>query len=119
MDFRRLLFLLLVISASTDSSAAASFPSAYEVLQQFEFPVGLLPEGITAYDLDTGTGSFSAQLNATCSFELENKYTIRYEPIIEGVIMTGRIEDLKGVSVRVLSMVWLSVVRVVRAGPKH
>lgn len=113
-----LLFFLLLSANASSSSSAAPPPSAYEVLQQYEFPVGLLPEGITRYDLDEDTGRFSAQRDGTCSFEIQSKYMIRYEPTIEGVISRGKIEDLKGVSVRVMSLVWLGVVRVVRAGPE-
>lgn len=116
-----LIFLLLIsacASSSSSSSSAAPPPSAYEVLQQYEFPAGLLPVGITGCNLDEDTGRFSARLDGTCSFEIQSKYTIRYEPAIEGVISRGKIEDLKGVSVRVVSLVWLSVIRVVRAGPE-
>lgn len=117
--FLHLLFLTSAsASASASAAAATQSTSAYEVLQRYEFPVGLLPEGITGYDLDEGSGRFSARLNGTCSFQLQHRYTIRYEPAMEGVITRGRIEDLKGVSVRIMSMVWLSVVRVVRVGPE-
>ncbi|KAK4767508.1 hypothetical protein SAY86_015258 [Trapa natans] len=99
------------LESACSSAAAHAACSA-----RYQFPVGLLPEGITKYSLDEGSGRFSTQLNGTCSFELEEKYTIRYEPPVKGVIRRGKIDELEGVSVRIMGMVWLSVVQVVKVG---
>ncbi|PKA57692.1 hypothetical protein AXF42_Ash016738 [Apostasia shenzhenica] len=90
-------------------------PSAYAVLQSFNFPIGLLPQGNLGYDLDPGTGSFSAYFNGTCSFSLEGSYQLRYQSTISGRISTNRLSDLRGVSVKLL-MFWINIVEVVRRG---
>ncbi|XP_056170769.1 uncharacterized protein LOC130138974 [Syzygium oleosum] len=111
-------FWVAILSAPVASSNGKErSPSAYEVLQSYGFPVGLLPKGITGYELDKATGEFTASLNGTCSFTLENSYQLKYERTIEGVIEREMLRGLKGVSVKV-TVVWLSIVEVVRQGGK-
>ncbi|KAG8389505.1 hypothetical protein BUALT_Bualt02G0236400 [Buddleja alternifolia] len=88
-------------------------PSVYESLQKYNFPVGLLPKGATGYSLNQATGEFSAYLNGSCSFTLENSYELKYKPVIKGVISEGRLQKLSGVSVKVVVM-WLNIVEVKR-----
>lgn len=90
-------------------------PSAYEVLQDYDFPIGILPKGVTGYELDKETGEFSAYLNGSCSFAIENSYDLKYKSTIKGVISKDRLKNLKGVSVKVL-LFWLNIVEVVRDG---
>ncbi|KAF8006747.1 hypothetical protein BT93_K0912 [Corymbia citriodora subsp. variegata] len=109
-------FWVVILSAPVASSGGEErSPSAYEVLQSYGFPVGLLPKGLTGYELDEATGEFTASLNGTCSFTLENSYQFKYERSIEGVIQRERLRKLKGVSVKV-TVVWLNIVEVVRQG---
>ncbi|KAI5680467.1 hypothetical protein M9H77_01694 [Catharanthus roseus] len=91
-------------------------PSAYEVLQQYDFPIGILPQGSTGYDLNPYTGKFSSYLNQTCTFSLTNLYDLRYESIVSGIISKDQIRKLSGVSVRVLNKVWLKIRKVNRIG---
>ncbi|KDO87179.1 hypothetical protein CISIN_1g048574mg [Citrus sinensis] len=37
-------------------ASADSEPSAYDVLQEYDFPVGILPKGVTRYALNAETG---------------------------------------------------------------
>lgn len=107
MACSHVVIVLLAVAITADAK-----PTAYEILQQHGFPVGLLPQGITGYELDAATGQFLARLDSSCGFELQDSsFMINYEPTIQGVILDGKIEGLKGVSVRVL-VVWLNVVEV-------
>lgn len=108
-----ILFILICLSALF--AFGDDTPSAYEVLQEYDFPVGLLPKGVTGYELDLETGGFSAYLNGSCSFSLENSYQIKYNSTIEGVIDKDRLKNLRGVAVKVL-LLWLDIVEVVREG---
>ncbi|KAI5680459.1 hypothetical protein M9H77_01686 [Catharanthus roseus] len=90
-------------------------PTAYELLQSYDFPVGLLPKGVTGYDLDEHTGKFNAYLNGSCSFALEGSYQLSYGSKISGRITRGKITKLSGISVKVLIM-WLNIVEVRRNG---
>lgn len=113
--------LLLMISSTTpfasggvDADDDDGKLSAYEVLANYDFPIGLLPVGVTGYDLNRETGEFSAYLNGTCKYNIES-YTLEYKPTITGVISKGRLSKLKGVRVHVLFF-WLNIVEVTRDG---
>ncbi|KAL0927998.1 hypothetical protein M5K25_002228 [Dendrobium thyrsiflorum] len=109
-----LLFLLLPSLFSTSLSDPLSLQSlsAYDVLQSYNFPIGLLPKGALGYDLDPATGKFSAYFNGTCSFSLES-YQIRYQSTISGTISTNHLSNLHGISVKVL-LFWININEVIR-----
>ncbi|KAG0476883.1 hypothetical protein HPP92_013246 [Vanilla planifolia] len=88
--------------------------TAYDVLQAYNFPIGLLPKGSLGYDLDPRTGKFSAYFNGTCEFALES-YQISYKSTITGRISTNHLTELRGVSVKVL-LFWINIIEVVRDG---
>ncbi|CAL5437278.1 unnamed protein product [Camellia sinensis] len=115
-----LTFSILFLSSSINPPPVASAHggetlSAYEVLQSYDFPEGLLPEGVTGYDLDTSSGKFNAYLNGSCSFSLEGSYQLKYKSTISGYIAKDRLTSLTGISVKVLFL-WLNIVDVVRSG---
>ncbi|XP_076942668.1 uncharacterized protein At5g01610-like [Bidens hawaiensis] len=105
-----LLFLLIHLFSST----ASDTPTAYDELLEYDFPVGLLPKGVTGYELNKNTGAFKAYLKETCSFKIQG-YDIRYKSTISGVIEKGRLRNLKGINVKIL-VVWLNIVEVSRHG---
>lgn len=107
-----ILFLLLLSPPITSSAAP---PTAYEVLAGYDFPSGILPQGITGYELDESTGKFRAFLNGSCSFSLEGSYQLSYKSTISGVISRDKLTELNGVTVKVLFF-WLNIVEVVRNG---
>ncbi|KAL5561427.1 hypothetical protein UlMin_031174 [Ulmus minor] len=110
--------LLLVFSSFTTQFAAGDGDgvlSAYQVLQQYDFPIGILPKGVTDYEINRETGEFAAYLNGTCSFSLEGSYQLKYQSTITGVISKDRLTNLQGVSVKVLFF-WLNIVEVIRNG---
>ncbi|CAN4113641.1 unnamed protein product [Withania somnifera] len=91
-----LLFLSTVVSANEKRSV-------YEELQHYDFPIGVLPEGVIGYELNPKTGEFSVYLNDSCR-------------LIKGVISKGRLRKLSGVSVKVVLLWWLNIVEVMRSG---
>ncbi|KAH6823961.1 pectinesterase [Perilla frutescens var. hirtella] len=105
--------IVVVVLSLLFLSAAAS--TAYEVIQDYDFPVGILPKGVTQYDLDDSTGKFKAYMNGSCSFSLEGSYQLRYNSVISGYIYKDKLTSLSGVSVKVL-FVWLNIVEVRRKG---
>ncbi|XP_065864181.1 uncharacterized protein At5g01610-like [Euphorbia lathyris] len=104
--------LLLLLSSSMQSFSSAANLTAYEVLEQYDFPIGLLPNGVTAYELDTSTGKFSATLNESCSFTIDS-YELKYKSTITGVIAKDKLSSLSGIQVKILFL-WLSIVEVIR-----
>lgn len=110
-------FLLLspFVTPSTANGVGGVSSSAYKILEDFNFPMGLLPKGATGYELDSSTGKFRAFFNGTCSFSLEGSYQLKYKPTIGGQISKNRLTNLSGVSVKVLFL-WLNIVEVIRSG---
>ncbi|XP_052188454.1 uncharacterized protein LOC127798854 [Diospyros lotus] len=110
----RILFLIALFTLAASSSAGEDSLTAYQVLQAYDFPVGLLPTGVKGYELDRSTGKFKAYLDKTCTFEVSG-YQLRYRSTITGVISKGKITSLKGISVKVL-LFWVNIVSVTREG---
>jgi Protein of unknown function, DUF538 len=114
------LTLTLALVLPSTASAAVSSPSdsnltAYQALQTFDFPVGILPLGALDYDLDRSTGAFKAYLNESCEFAIQSYYQLRYKSTISGKISKDRLSNLSGVSVKILFL-WLNIVEVSRDG---
>ncbi|KFK42634.1 hypothetical protein AALP_AA1G020700 [Arabis alpina] len=86
--------------------------SAYEVLQKNNLPRGILPHGVTKYDLNQKTGYFKVFFNSTCSFPIDS-YKVKYQSKISGYLRTGRVRQLQGVSVKVLFF-WVHIEEVYR-----
>ncbi|KAL7112620.1 hypothetical protein ACP275_04G013800 [Erythranthe tilingii] len=107
-----LIICLFVLSAAGGGSAVLT---AYDVIQSFDFPVGILPIGVTHYDLDPSSGKFNAYLSGSCSFSLEGSYQLRYKSQISGSIYKDKLTNLTGVSVKILFL-WLNIVEVRRKG---
>ncbi|PPS00041.1 hypothetical protein GOBAR_AA20634 [Gossypium barbadense] len=95
MALRSVIFLILVSLPASLASANDKL-SAYQVLQQYDFPAGILPKGVSGYELNRGTGEFSTFLQETCNFKIES-YELSYKSTIHGVISPGRITNLKGI----------------------
>ncbi|KAK8630798.1 hypothetical protein V6N13_079573 [Hibiscus sabdariffa] len=113
-----ILIFLTLISLPASSLAVANDErlSAYQALQRYDFPVGILPIGVIGYELKRETGEFSAYLSGTCNFPID-LYQLSYKSTIQGTISPGRITNLKGVSVKVLFF-WLNIVEVIHDGDK-
>ncbi|KAL2540483.1 hypothetical protein Adt_01461 [Abeliophyllum distichum] len=108
---------VLTVAALIATTYGVGNPSltAYELIQSYDLPVGLLPEGVTHYDLDQTTGKFNAYFDGSCSFSLEGSYQLKYNSKISGYISKGKLTSLSGVSVKVFFL-WLNIVEVVRSG---
>lgn len=102
--------LILMYSTLANSER----PTAYEVLQDFDFPVGLLPKGVTGYHLNSTTGKFTTFLNDTCTFS-HGQYQLQYQSTIDGYISKRKLSRLVGVNVKVFH--WsLNIEEILRRG---
>ncbi|KAF3610801.1 hypothetical protein DY000_02044261 [Brassica cretica] len=108
-------FLFLFCVPFTTAATAFDLPTAYTLLQSYNFPVGILPKGVLSYDLDESTGKFHAYFDKSCSFALQGSYQLDYKSTISGVISENKITKLTGVKVKVLFL-WLNIVEVIRDG---
>lgn len=106
-------FLLIAQALFTKSPAAGeATPTAYEAMEEYNFPVGLLPKGVSSYELDPDTGKFKVYLNGSCQFYVQD-YKLKYKSTISGVISKNELNHLKGISVKVLFL-WLDISGVTR-----
>ncbi|XP_059652379.1 uncharacterized protein At5g01610-like [Cornus florida] len=106
---------LILIFSLPASSAGDDDPTAYDLLQSYNFPVGILPKGVTGYDLDESTGKFALYMNKSCSFSLEGSYQLSYKSTVKGYISRGKLSRLEGVKVKLLFL-WVDIVEVDRSG---
>ncbi|KAF9605439.1 hypothetical protein IFM89_017458 [Coptis chinensis] len=110
------LLLITLFLTPSNSSVTTNAETAYELLQRYNFPVGLLPKGVVNYTLENTSGKFSVTLNGSCSFALEDSsYQLKYKSTIKGTIMKNKLKDLQGVSVKVF-LFWVNIVEVDRSG---
>ncbi|CAM0874926.1 unnamed protein product [Alopecurus aequalis] len=98
------LLLLVAVAASFAASSAAvtkinssATPTVYEMLAKYNFPRGILPEGVQNYTLQSD-GSFNVTLPGDCEIEVAG-YTLQYQSKIQGSIKSMLINGLEGVSV--------------------
>ncbi|KAH6799739.1 hypothetical protein C2S51_036223 [Perilla frutescens var. frutescens] len=105
---------LLVILSLISAAAAADRPPVYEVLRYYGFPAGLLPEGVTSYELDAATGKFSVYMNSSCSFSISG-YDLKYKSTITGTITKNKISNLNGIQVKILFF-WINIIEVTNTG---
>lgn len=108
------IFVLFFFLFSTSLFVSGQNLTAYEVVQKYKLPRGILPHGVVKYDLNQKTGYFKVYFNATCSFPIDS-YKLKYQSTVSGFIRTGRVRQLQGVSVKVLFF-WLHIAEVYRDG---
>ncbi|PAN41814.1 hypothetical protein PAHAL_8G071400 [Panicum hallii] len=88
-------------------------PTAYEMLERYNFTEGILPEGVTGYVLRPDD-SFEVYLPGDCSFRAGSMH-IRYSSRVAGSIQPMSITGVEGVKVKVL-LAWVGVTEVDRDG---
>ncbi|KAH0738762.1 hypothetical protein KY290_037467 [Solanum tuberosum] len=108
------LFLLLSAASPVIGDEDSQSPTVYLILQEYDFPVGILPKGVTKYELNKTTGNFAVYFNKSCSFSISG-YNLKYMSKITGKISKDRLANLKGVQVKLL-LFWINIVEVTRDG---
>ncbi|XP_062202847.1 uncharacterized protein LOC133905146 [Phragmites australis] len=114
-----LLLLATVAVVAAESSVGGngtSSPTAYEMLERYDLPRGILPEGVEGYVLRPD-GTFEVYFPRACEFLLSHKWLVRYDARVSGSAAAGSLTALEGISVKVLFL-WLSVGEVDRAGDR-
>ncbi|XP_058075864.1 uncharacterized protein LOC131224406 [Magnolia sinica] len=110
MQISKTLFVFCLISCLSMTSSQEQGATAYEMLEKFNFPRGILPQGVRSYVLNTD-GSFEVYLDGECKFGVEGGYSLSYGRKITGKVSFGSLRNLKGVSVKVL-FVWMGITEV-------
>ena len=111
-----LVLLLLVAARAAPGGGDGTTPSAYEMLERYNFPRGILPAGVQGYELRPD-GAFEVYFPRRCEFLLARRWLVRYEARVSGSVAAGKLTALQGISVKV-AFLWLGVGEVDRAGDK-
>ncbi|CAN6353155.1 unnamed protein product [Urochloa humidicola] len=111
-----LLLLAAMAMAATAAPGNATTPTAYEMLERYNFPRGILPAGVTGYVLRPD-GTFEVYFPRRCEFLLAKRWLVRYETRVSGSVAAGSLTALDGISVKVVFL-WVGVGEVDRAGDK-
>lgn len=61
-------------------------PNVFEVLQEYNFQVNMLPTGITSYTLNKDTGEFQVNIGDACRLSVKG-FDLMFESTISGVIV--------------------------------
>ncbi|CAL9118050.1 unnamed protein product [Musa textilis] len=109
-----LLFLSLSVAPSFAETQVSDELTAYQMLEKYDFPKGILPQGVQSYVLNQD-GSFEVYLSGDCEFEVTGGYLLQYKRRITGTVGVGSLTNLRGVRVKVL-LLWFGINEVVRSG---
>jgi len=97
------------VLSSDDSDARVVLSSdasdVYERLETYGFPEGLLPHTVTGYTLEPD-GKFTLYLEGKCNVLIDSKYPLLYDKVITGMLSYGRLEGLKGITVKAFYVWW-------------
>jgi hypothetical protein len=107
-------FLALLLAAVV--VAAEETPTAYEMLERYDFPRGILPEGVEGYELGPD-GRFQVYFPRECQFLLGKQWLVKYDTRIAGTATADKLAALEGIYVKVLFL-WIAVAEVDRAGDR-
>jgi hypothetical protein len=102
-----------VVLAATSADTPTAVPSAYNMLGQYGFPPGIIPQGVQSYDLRQD-GSFEVDFSGDCAMRIGG-FKIRYSSRVAGNIQNGTISGLEGVKVRIV-IAWVRIREVSRDG---
>lgn len=108
--------LCVIFMHATPGHSIDNFiPTGYEVLRDYNLPIGLLPKGLKSYDLNSSTGDFAAHFNDSCSFSVQGAYHLKFKPTITGRISRDNLSSLDGVSVKFF-LITLNIAGILRNG---
>ncbi|XP_071713991.1 uncharacterized protein At5g01610-like [Rutidosis leptorrhynchoides] len=112
MEMPIMVILCLYLCLPVPPANGDDMPSAYQVLQSYNLPIGLLPKGALGYNLDPNSGRFAVNLSSNCDVHVGD-YKIKYDPIITGVISKNNLRRLGGVKVKI-ALFWIDIENVNR-----
>ncbi|XP_076894331.1 uncharacterized protein LOC143546570 [Bidens hawaiensis] len=84
-----LLFTLLAFAALTYAA-----PTIYDLVNQFGFPSGIVPDSVASYEANDADGTFVIYLKKPCYVKYE--YLVSFDTVISGTISYGIITNVKG-----------------------
>ncbi|XP_076891991.1 uncharacterized protein At5g01610-like [Bidens hawaiensis] len=96
-----ILLALLALIAST-----SAIPTIYEIVKQFGFPAGIVPDSVESYTTNDVDGTFAIYLKKPCYVKYE--YLVYFDTEITGKISYGLITDITGLQAQSYG-IWLDI----------
>ncbi|XP_076913433.1 uncharacterized protein LOC143572056 [Bidens hawaiensis] len=82
-------FTLLALAALTSAA-----PTIYDLVNQFGFPSGIIPDSVAYYEANDADGTFVIYLKKPCYVKYE--YLVSFDTELSGKISYGLITNVKG-----------------------
>ena len=105
-----------VLLAATSANQPRTILTAYNMLQQYGFPPGILPVGVQDCLLRPDDGSFEAHFSQDCHVRIDH-FSLHYSTRLAGFIQNGTINYLEGVTVKIV-IPWIPIRKVSRDGDR-
>src|ERR1041385_213845 len=93
------LLLVAMVGILLTATAIGANPTAYEMVERYGFPSGILPQGVHDYELRPDD-SFEVHFSGECNFRVAG-YDIHYSTRVDGHIQNDTISDLEGVKAKI------------------
>ena len=87
--------LLLLLAVAGPAAAKPTAYEALEALAAFDFPPGIIPEGVVSYTLDNATGDYQIELASSCYVWFGDHY-VYFDKNLSGTISHGAITNRSG-----------------------
>jgi hypothetical protein len=100
-------------SSFSSSSSSLTTTDAYEKIESYGFPQGILPHTIKSYILESN-GRFTLYLEGECKVLIQSKYPLVYDKTITGFLSYGQLQQLQGIRVKAF-YVWWSISTISRS----
>ncbi|XP_071713988.1 uncharacterized protein At5g01610-like [Rutidosis leptorrhynchoides] len=112
MTMLSMLVLFFSFCVLFSSSANGQGPqTAYQVLQDYNLPTGLLPQTVIGHSLNRTDGQFLVNINGGCHIYAAG-FQVKYDPTMTAVISKDRLSYIHGVKVKLLF--WTRIMSVAR-----
>ncbi|CAL1373167.1 unnamed protein product [Linum trigynum] len=99
--------LFCFISLSLSVHQGQGLSEIHDLLPQYGFPVGLLPDGVESYTLSPSDGTFTVRFTTPCDVRFAG-YLVHYDKEIGGKLSKGAVRDVSGITTK-QAFFWLSL----------
>jgi hypothetical protein len=109
-----LLIVMAVAAVLLTATPSASQPTtAYSMVEQYDFPPGIIPQGAQSYELRKD-GSFELHFSGECGLQVGG-FKLHYSSRLAGNIQKDKISCLEGVKVKIV-LPWVRIREISRHG---
>ncbi|KAK7247104.1 hypothetical protein RIF29_41981 [Crotalaria pallida] len=100
-------FFFFFLSSASTSPSISTTKDIHDVISDYGFPKGILPNNAISYTIFSNTSSFSIDLQSQCYVHFDD-HLVYYNTHITGKLSYGSVTDVSGIQVKSL-FVWIPV----------